>query len=262
MEHIYFTVPRSAANWVSSLTYHTLSLHLLYQTSIWASTRENLIGHRSAVGNVSDYRYLSANPGVANSIPARYHTFVEIDPEIISTAILLPSADSRRVVSYKEKYVHKVLVNRVWMILANPRVVILYARSSYYHNNMFIIYIFLTFFSDFLNCCGLLSWKIARTFAITLCFLTLRHHVFLIWFHDWNLLNVMSPQKQITDVSLVLKDSFVCLFDLILYVPSTIFQLNRDRSSWVEPVLACSRTTTQWCRSPVKHSTTEPLRSL
>ena len=29
-----------------------------------------------------------------------------------------------------------------------------------------------------------------------------------------------------------------CLFDLILYVPSTIFQLNRDESSWVEPVLS------------------------
>ena len=26
---------------------------------------------------------------------------------------------------------------------------------------------------------------------------------------------------------------FVCLFDLILYVPSTIFQLNRDGSSWL-----------------------------
>ena len=26
-------------------------------------------------------------------------------------------------------------------------------------------------------------------------------------------------------------------FDFILYVPSTIFQLNRDGSSWVEPVL-------------------------
>ena len=30
----------------------------------------------------------------------------------------------------------------------------------------------------------------------------------------------------------------VCLFDLILYIPSTIFQLNRDGSSWVEPVLS------------------------
>ena len=28
-----------------------------------------------------------------------------------------------------------------------------------------------------------------------------------------------------------------CLFDLILYVPSTIFQLYRDGSSWLEPVL-------------------------
>ena len=32
--------------------------------------------------------------------------------------------------------------------------------------------------------------------------------------------------------------NFVCLFDLIPYVPSTIFQLNRDGSSWVEPVLS------------------------
>ena len=29
-----------------------------------------------------------------------------------------------------------------------------------------------------------------------------------------------------------------CLFDLILYVPSTIFHLNRDGSSWVEQVLS------------------------
>ena len=36
---------------------------------------------------------LTADPGVATSIPARYHTFVEIDHEIISTVILLPSAD-------------------------------------------------------------------------------------------------------------------------------------------------------------------------
>ena len=29
-----------------------------------------------------------------------------------------------------------------------------------------------------------------------------------------------------------------CLFDLILNVPSTIFQLYRDGCSWVEPVLS------------------------
>ena len=36
---------------------------------------------------------LTAIPGVASSIPARSHTFVEIDHEIFSTVILLPSAD-------------------------------------------------------------------------------------------------------------------------------------------------------------------------
>ena len=45
-------------------------------------------------------------------IGTRSHTLLEIDHEIISTAILLPSADSRKVVvSYKRKYVHEVLVN-------------------------------------------------------------------------------------------------------------------------------------------------------
>ena len=36
---------------------------------------------------------LTADPGVASSIPARSHTFVEIDHEIISTVIFLPSAE-------------------------------------------------------------------------------------------------------------------------------------------------------------------------
>ena len=37
---------------------------------------------------------LTAYPGVASLIPVRSHTFVEIDHEMISTVILLPSADS------------------------------------------------------------------------------------------------------------------------------------------------------------------------
>ena len=37
---------------------------------------------------------LTADPGVASSIPVRSHTFVEIDCEMISTVITLPSADS------------------------------------------------------------------------------------------------------------------------------------------------------------------------
>ena len=54
---------------------------------------------------------LTADPGLGSLIPAGSHTFVEIDLEIIST-VILPSADSRRVVvSYK--YEHEVLVNCV-----------------------------------------------------------------------------------------------------------------------------------------------------
>ena len=60
----------------------------------------------------SFYCVLLFYSGVASSIPARYHTFVEIDHEIISTVILLASA-RRVVVSYKRKYVHKLLVNRL-----------------------------------------------------------------------------------------------------------------------------------------------------
>ena len=42
----------------------------------------------------------------------RSQTFAEIDREIICLVILLPSADSKRVVvSYKRKYAHEVLVN-------------------------------------------------------------------------------------------------------------------------------------------------------
>ena len=66
-----------------------------------------------------------------------------------------------------------------------------------------------------------------------------------------------------------------CLFDLILYVRSTIFQLNRDESSWVEPVLSLgkcvllkdhnavtpARLEPAAPRSRIKHSTTEPMRS-
>ena len=54
--------------------------------------------------------FLTADSGVGRLITAQSHTFLKIDREIISTAILLPSADSRRVVvSNKQKYVHEVL---------------------------------------------------------------------------------------------------------------------------------------------------------
>ena len=43
---------------------------------------------------LATYASLTADPGVASLIPARSHTFVEMDHEIISMVILLPSAES------------------------------------------------------------------------------------------------------------------------------------------------------------------------
>ena len=59
---------------------------------------------------------LTADPGVASSIPARSHTFVEIDLEIISMVILLPSTDSFKkcLCQLQAKYVHVLLVNRLF----------------------------------------------------------------------------------------------------------------------------------------------------
>ena len=69
-----------------------------------------------AVTCLATYACLTADPEVARSIPARYHTFVEIDREKFSTVILLPSTDSfkKGFVSYKQKYVHDLLVNSMF----------------------------------------------------------------------------------------------------------------------------------------------------
>ena len=67
---------------------------------------------------------LTADPGVASFILARSHTFVEVDREIISIFILLPYADSRRVVvSYKCKYLQNVLVNCLVKLVQEKSVV-------------------------------------------------------------------------------------------------------------------------------------------
>ena len=59
---------------------------------------------------------LTAIPGVASSIPARSHTFVEIDHEIISKVILLPFADSfkKGCCQLQAKVCAQLLVNRLF----------------------------------------------------------------------------------------------------------------------------------------------------
>ena len=64
----------------------------------------------------------TAESRVPSWIPARFHTFVEIDHEIISTVIIFPPVDSRRVVvSYKRKYVQEVLVNLLYQACAGKK---------------------------------------------------------------------------------------------------------------------------------------------
>ena len=50
-------------------------------------------------------------------------------------------------------------------------------------------------------------------------------------------------------------ESFVCLFDLILCVPPTIFQLKREGSSLVEPVLSQDK-----CALLKDHNAVTPVR--
>ena len=61
---------------------------------------------------MSGCRYMSDCRSRGHKFDPGPAPYFEIDHEIISTVILLPSADSRRVVvSYKRKFVHEVLVN-------------------------------------------------------------------------------------------------------------------------------------------------------
>ena len=69
----------------------------------------SLIGIREPGHVAQSVASLTADPGIVSLIPALFHTFVDIyhghSP---------PSADSKKVVvSYKRKYVHEVLLNRL-----------------------------------------------------------------------------------------------------------------------------------------------------
>ena len=69
----------------------------MFECSVYLSKAATLYttGPRSAVGKcLATDASLTADPGVTSSILARSNTFVEIDHEIISTVILLPSAES------------------------------------------------------------------------------------------------------------------------------------------------------------------------
>ena len=68
---------------------------------------------------------LTADPGVASSIPARSHTFVETDHEVISTVILLPSAESfmKGCCQSQAKVCARLLVNCLFKLAQEKSVV-------------------------------------------------------------------------------------------------------------------------------------------
>ena len=70
------------------------------------------------------------------------------------------------------------------MAWPHPRDVILYAISSYYCDNMFIICLFLTFFLILKPVWTLIPKNCGNVcHNITLRFLKSHHHVFRLWFH-------------------------------------------------------------------------------
>ena len=74
-----------------------LDLGFIFNESVGPRASTKVESHASFTDSVTCLATdasLTADPGVASSIPARSHTFVEIDHEIISKVSLLPSAES------------------------------------------------------------------------------------------------------------------------------------------------------------------------
>ena len=71
------------------------SIARVIKTRLWESIGSQIPGHvAQSVTCLATDASLTADLGVTSSIPARSHTFVEIDHEIISTVILFHSAES------------------------------------------------------------------------------------------------------------------------------------------------------------------------
>ena len=77
------------------ITYRISTVHGINHLYHGYQDASNLTGRvAQSVRCLATDACLTADPGVASSIPVRSHTFVEIDHEMIFTVILLTSADS------------------------------------------------------------------------------------------------------------------------------------------------------------------------
>ena len=93
------------------------------------------------------------------------------------------------------------------MVWPHPRDVIQYARLSYYYDNMFIVCLLYDILFDFKTCFGPINSENCLNVCHNITFLDVTSTCFCLWFHVCNSLYVTLPQKQVADVSLVLKDS-------------------------------------------------------
>ena len=93
---------------------------------------------------------------------------------------------------------------------------------------LYLVCLFLTFFP---------KNAVTFAFAITLRILTSRQHVFRLWFRTCNLLHVTPPQKQVTDVSLVLKDSDMDSENLSSLIRLSVSDVQKTDSSKVVSVI-------------------------
>ena len=75
--------------------------------------------------------------------------------------------------------------------------------------------------------------------------------------HDFLSCNIFEDKISMRHalIMFILFGCLFVLFDLILYVPSTLFQLNRDGSSWVEPLLSWDK-----CVLLKDHNAVMPVR--
>ena len=83
------TLVKMAHCWKSHVTGNTVQIFL------------NTGPRRQSVTCLATDACLTADPGVPSLITARSHTFMEIDHEINSTVIFLPSAESFKRISYQ-----------------------------------------------------------------------------------------------------------------------------------------------------------------
>ena len=107
---------------------------------------------------------------------------------------------------------------------------------------MFIICRFLTFFLILKHVWSLIP-KNCGNVCITLRFLTSRPHVFRLEFHACNLFYITSPQKQVTDVSLVLKDSDMDSENLSSLIRLSVSDSQKTDSSKVISVIVYNNDT-------------------